>query len=166
MYIDGLVLCCIIYSNGNTVFINWRMHLPIHVLNTVNISMQDFVPNKLKLVKYWERGHCSLGSNLSIWLCVYFLGGGHLRQCVSNHTQLDCLFNMFFQTNSKRTPRLHITSFWEGNPPWPMDFSLQNIVIWKTISCHDIIIILAWTKNLIALFCRACLKGNMKQLTH
>ena len=100
---DGLVLCCIIY---NTISINLRMHLPIHVLNTVNISMQDFVPTKLKFVKYWERGHFCLGSNLSIRLCewgvgVYFLGGGHFQQCVSNHRKFDCLFNMFFQTNSK-----------------------------------------------------------------
>ena len=172
MYMDGLVLSCIICRDGNTVFTNLRMHLPIHVLITVNISMQDFVRTKLKFVKYWERGHFCLGFNLSIRLCewgvgVYFLGGGHLQQCVSNHRQLDSLFNMLFQTIGKENIKAPYNQLLGGESSMTSGFHFAKASNMEncSMSWHHYNIGTNY-KHLTALLCHAGLKGNLKQLNH
>ena len=52
----------------------------------------------------------------------------HERGGVSNYRRLDCLLNRLFKRRSKKTPKLHVTSLCEGNPPvWiPLTMGQQH----------------------------------------
>ena len=55
---------------------------------------------------------------------------------VSNHKLPDCLLNLFFRRRSKKTSKLRVTGFCEGNSPVTGEFPAQrasnaeNISIW------------------------------------
>ena len=48
------------------------------------------------------------------------------RDGVSNHRCLDYLLKHLFRCRSKKTPKLRVTGFWEGNPPVTDGFPSQR----------------------------------------
>ena len=57
---------------------------------------------------------------------------------VSNHQPFDCIFNSCFKLAIKETPKLCATDPSQGNSVYSPH---KGPVIWKSLSCHDVIIL-------------------------
>ena len=72
------------------------------------------------------------------------------RDCVSNHQPHNCLLNRLFGRRSKKTSKLRVTGFCEGNSPVTGEFSEQRAsnaetvsIWWRNhgfLSCHHMAI--------------------------
>ena len=64
-----------------------------------------------------------------------------MRQSISNHWQLDCLFNTLFAPTIKNISKVYITDpLWRESTWWPIDSLNKGPLMWKAFPCHDIII--------------------------
>ena len=75
------------------------------------------------------------------------------RDGVSNYQRLDCLLTCLFWHRSKKTSKLHVTGFCEGNSPVTGEFpthkanDAENVSIWwrhKNIERHTAHAIVSW----------------------
>ena len=89
-------------------------------------------PKTGKLSLSWCEGH-SLGD----WDILAILQWRHNeRDGVSYHRRLHCLFNCWFRRRSKKTSKVCVTGFCEGNSPVTGEFPAQkasnaeNVSIW------------------------------------
>ena len=61
------------------------------------------------------------------------------REGVSNHRRLDCLLNLLFRRRSKKTLKLRVTGFCEGNPSVTGGFPHEGPVTRNNVSFDDAI---------------------------
>ena len=66
------------------------------------------------------------------------------RNGISNLRPHDCLSNRLFRRKSKKTSKLRVTGFCEGNSPVTGEFPAQRPVTWKMFQFEDSIMI--WRK--------------------
>ena len=60
-----------------------------------------------------------------------------MRHGVSNHQHLDSLLSCLFRRTSKKTSKLHVTDFCEGNPPVTSGFPHKRPVTRKMWRHHE-----------------------------
>ena len=61
------------------------------------------------------------------------------RDDVSNHQSYDCLLKRLFRRNSKKTSKLRVTGFCEGNSPVTGEFPAQRPATGKMFPFDDVI---------------------------
>ena len=82
---------------------------------------------------------------MEIGFSNYFIvATSHLCHGVSNHHQLDSLFNSLFMLKKSKHKGIILPAIFPGNPPvtgeihrWPMESPHKGPLMWKSFLCHN-----------------------------
>ena len=90
-----------------------------------------------------ENCYCWKTPNVSSWIQLLTLqwrhNEGDVSDNVSHRRHLPCLLNWWFKRRSKKSSKLHVTGFCEGNSPVTGEFPAQRLVTWKMFPFEDVI---------------------------
>ena len=87
-------------------------------------------------------------SPIRVVRCIVALQWRHNGRCdVSNHRRLDCLLNRLFRRKSKKTSKLRVTGFCEGNSP--VNSPHKGPVTRKMFPFDDVIMILSFALHCV-----------------
>ena len=105
----------------------------IIVSQVVRLSPEDNVVAPVPMV--------SVDKSALIQVIIWCQWRHNERDGVSNHQPHDCLLNRSFRHRSKKTSKLRVTCFCEGNSPvWAVNSPHKGPVAWKMFPFDDVIL--------------------------
>ena len=117
-----MVLLCFVLSSLSFFVHVWSI-FPLCTLNTAHSIRNQLIP-LLARFSYvlWFTSVFTLCCVL--WFGIILQWRHNERNGASHHRRLDCLLNRLFGRRSKKTSKLRVTGFCEGNPPvrWLVDY--------------------------------------------